>query len=128
MTAILGISGVFLYADDCVALQAWYAATLGLDLACWGEGSCYGLEFPHVLPDGRKGSTIFSIQKAKAPLGAAPKSCMVNWRVDDLDAFLAGLAAKGIAPEKREDGEYGRFAWIVDPEGNKLELYQPPEE
>ena len=125
MSAILGISGVFLYADDCVALKDWYAATLDLDLACWGEGTCYGLDFFHTLPDGTKSHTIFSIQKAKAPLGAAPRSCMVNWRVDDLDAFLAGAAAKGILPEKREDGEFGRFAWIVDPEGNKLELYQP---
>ncbi len=125
MPTVLGISGVFLHADDCVALKDWYAATLGLAFACWGEGTCYGVDFLHALPDGTKSHTIFSIQKAKEALGAAPKTCMVNWRVDDLEAFLAGLAAKGIAVEKREDFDYGRFAWIRDPEGNTLELYQP---
>ena len=128
MSAILGISGVFLYSDDCVALKDWYAATLGLDLACWGEGTCYGQDFLHVLPDGTKSHTVFSIQKPAAPLGTAPKSCMVNWRVGDMDTFLAELATKGITPEKREDSDYGRFAWILDPEGNKLELYQPLQE
>ena len=125
MTAILGISGVFLYADDCVALKDWYAATLDLAFACWGEGTCYGVDFLHVLPDGTKSHTVFSIQQAKAPLGSAPKTCMLNWRVADLDALLSELGAKGISAEKREDFDYGRFAWILDPEGNKLELYQP---
>ena len=103
-------------------------AILGLAFTCWGEGTCCGLDFLHTLPDGTKRHTVFSIMKAEAPQGAVPKRCMVNWRVGDMDAFLAELATKGITPEKREDSDYGRFAWILDPEGNKLELYQPLQE
>jgi predicted enzyme related to lactoylglutathione lyase len=128
MAHVLGIGGVFLFADDPASLKDWYARVLGLDFACWGEGTCYGLELPHTLPDGRSGATIFSIQKAKGPLGTAPKSCMVNWRVEDMDAALAAMAAQGVPAEKQEDSEFGRFAWISDPEGNRLEFYQPAPE
>lgn len=127
MSGVLGISGVFLMADDPAALRDWYARHLGLALMEWTPGRCYGLNFEHQLPDGRASHTVFSIQKAPQPLGEGPRSCTVNWRVEDLDAFLAGL--DGVPVDKREDGEYGRFAWITDPEGNRLELYQlPPEE
>ncbi len=54
---------------------------------------------------------------------------MVNYRVDDLDALLAVLREEGVEiDEKREDSEYGRFAWIMDPEGNRIELWEPPKE
>ena len=122
---VLGISGVFLYANDPIAMKDWYAAHLGLDLKCWGEGTCYGADLPHTLADGRNSHTIFSIIKAKEPLVGPRRECMVNWRVEELDPFLAELATKGITTEKREDFDYGRFAWIKDPEGNLLELYQP---
>ncbi len=121
---VLGISGVFLFANDPVQLKDWYARHLGLAFQCWGEGACYGVELPHTLADGRPSHTVFSLMKAKARLKAPRRECMVNWRVEDLDAFLAGLAADGIEPEKREDYDYGRFAWIKDPEGNPIELYQ----
>lgn len=122
---VLGISGVFLFANDPVALKDWYAAHLGLALTCYSEGTCYGADLLHTLPDGRKSHTVFSIMKAKTNLKGQRKECMINWRVEDLDGFLAGLAAAGIKVEKREDYDYGRFAWIKDPEGNPLELYQP---
>lgn len=128
MAKVLGISGVFLFANDPAALQRWYADHLGLEMACWGEGTCYGTDLLHTLPDGQKSHTVFSIQKAKEPLSGPRREAMVNWRVADLDACLAGLAAAGITPEKREDSEYGCFAWIQDPEGNRLELYQPLQE
>jgi len=52
---------------------------------------------------------------------------MINYVIDDLDAFLAKCAARGVKiDEKREDADYGRFAWIYDPDGNKIELWQPP--
>jgi predicted enzyme related to lactoylglutathione lyase len=125
MSHVLGISGVFLYADDCVSLKNWYTEHLGLAFECYGEDTCYGLDLPHTLPDGTKSHTVFSIMKAKAPLGSAPRTCMVNWRVRDLDQILEGLGEKGVLPTKQEDYEYGRFAWVEDPEGNTLELYQP---
>jgi predicted enzyme related to lactoylglutathione lyase len=52
---------------------------------------------------------------------------MINYRVDNLDAILASLAGQGVAIDgRREDGEFGRFAWITDPEGNRIELWEPP--
>jgi catechol 2,3-dioxygenase-like lactoylglutathione lyase family enzyme len=122
---VRGLGGVFLYANDPAALADWYAAHLGLSFACWGEGACYGLEFRVMEPGGKEAPIIFSIQKAKAPLAEGRRETMLNWRVDDLEAFLARIQAAGIPIEKQEDCEYGRFAWITDPEGHRLELYQP---
>jgi len=125
---VKGIGGVFLYAEDPAALSAWYGRHLGLALIEWEPGACFGLEFPFTEADGRAASVIFSIQKAKVPLGLGRPECMVNWRVGDLDALCADLEAGGIPIEKREDSEYGRFAWILDPEGHRVELYQPPQD
>jgi predicted enzyme related to lactoylglutathione lyase len=59
--------------------------------------------------------------------GAAPGGFMINYRVDDLDAVLAALRAEGCAVEdKVEASEQGRFGWVSDPEGNRIELWQPP--
>lgn len=123
--SVLGLGGVFLYANDPVALKDWYAEHLGLAFTCWGEGTCYGLEFQYTEPDGHKAHTVFSISKAPEPLPSPRRECLLNWRVVDLEVFLAKLEAQGMTAEKREDYEYGRFAWITDPEGNRLELYQP---
>jgi predicted enzyme related to lactoylglutathione lyase len=123
-SSVLGIGGVFLFADDLKTLVDWYAHHLGLTFACYAEGQCYGLEFPYTDPDGRPAHTVFSLNKAAEPLGPGRRQATINWRVADLDGFLAGLEAAGVAIEKREDYDFGRFAWVTDPEGNRLELYQ----
>lgn len=125
---VKGLGGVFLYAEDPQALSGWYAAHFGLIFVEWGPGTCYGLEFPYTDPDGTKAHTIFSFMKAKGPLGEGRPECMVNWRVADLDAFCTRLESEGIPIEKREDFAYGRFAWICDPEGHRMELYEPLQE
>jgi catechol 2,3-dioxygenase-like lactoylglutathione lyase family enzyme len=126
--AVRGLGGVFLYAEDPEQLSRWYAAHLGLSFTEWEPGKCYGLELFFTDPDGRKAHTVFSLMKAKAPLGEGRPECMVNWRVDDLEAFCAGLEAAGVAVEPLQDYGYGRFAWIRDPEGHRIELYQPLQE
>lgn len=125
MSQVLGIGGVFLQADDPARLKDWYAAHFEMEFLEWEPGRVYGLEFLHTLPDGQKGSTIFSIQKTKEPLGVAARSAVLNWRVDDLDACLTRLKGSHLKVEGPEDTDYGRFAWTTDPEGNRLELYQP---
>ncbi|MCM2249510.1 MAG: VOC family protein [Geothrix sp.] len=125
---VKGLGGVFLYAEDPAGLSRWYATHFGLAFIEWEPGTCYGLEFTYTDPDGAKGHTVFSFQKAKAPLGAGRPECMVNWRVADLEAFCARLEAEGVPVESREDCGYGRFAWIRDPEGHRVELYQPLQE
>jgi catechol 2,3-dioxygenase-like lactoylglutathione lyase family enzyme len=122
---VKGIGGIFLYAEDPKALSAWYGRHFGLALMEWAPGTCFGLEFPGTDPEGNPVNTIFSIQKADSPLGPGRPECMVNWRVADLGAFCARLEIEGVPVEKIEDSEYGRFAWIRDPEGHRVELYQP---
>jgi|SRR6185503_2683734 len=122
-----GIGGVFLYANDAKTLSNWYAHHFGLRLETYEEGKVYGTEFKYRrLSDSSKvDSTVFSISQAKTELPAERKECVINYRVRDLHAFVEQLKADGIEIEKTEDVDYGRFAWIKDPEGNKIELYQP---
>jgi predicted enzyme related to lactoylglutathione lyase len=122
-----GIGGVFISANDAKALSNWYAQHFGLQLETYEDNKVYGLEFKYRrLGDSSKvDSTVFSIAQSKDTLPAERNQCVVNYRVTDLGAFLEQLKADGIAIDKTEDAEYGRFAWIKDPEGNKIELYQP---
>jgi catechol 2,3-dioxygenase-like lactoylglutathione lyase family enzyme len=124
-----GIGGVFISANDAKALSSWYALHFGLQLETYEDGKVYGLEFKYRrLGDSSKvDSTIFSISQSKITLPAERHEFVVNYRVRDLAAFLEQLKADGITIDKSEDAEYGRFAWIRDPEGNKIELYQPTE-
>jgi predicted enzyme related to lactoylglutathione lyase len=122
-----GIGGVFLYANDAKALSNWYAHHFGLRIETYEDGKVYGTEFKYRrLSDSSKvDSTVFSISQAKPPLPAERRECVINYRVRDLTAFLEQLKADGVAIEKTEDYDYGRFAWIRDPEGNRIELYEP---
>ena len=122
-----GIGGVFLYANDAKALSNWYAHHFGMRIETYEDGKVYGTEFKYRrLSDSSKvDSTVFSISQSKNPLPAERHECVVNYRVRDLTAFLEQLKADGVAVEKTEDYDYGRFAWIRDPEGNRIELYQP---
>ncbi len=70
-------------------------------------------------------STVFSISQAKTTLPTDRREASINYRVRELQPFLEQLKADGIEIEKTEDFDYGRFAWIKDPEGNRIELYQP---
>ena len=122
-----GIGGVFIYANDAKALSNWYAHHFGLKLETYEDGKVYGTEFKYRrLGDSSKvDSTVFSISQAKTPLPSERTECVINYRVRDLQAFIEQLRTDGIAIEKTEDFDYGKFAWIKDPEGNRIELYQP---
>ncbi len=122
-----GIGGVFIYANDAKTLSNWYALHFGLRLETYEEGKVYGTEFKYrSLSDSSKvDSTVFSITQSKVSLPPERRECVINYRVRDLPAFLEQLRADGIEIEKTEDFDYGRFAWIKDPEGNRIELYQP---
>jgi catechol 2,3-dioxygenase-like lactoylglutathione lyase family enzyme len=123
--SVKGLGGVFIYAEDPKSLSEWYARHFGLEFNEWEPGACYGLEFHATDPDGTQAHTVFSFMKAKGPLAEGRPESMVNWRVADLEAFCARLEAAGVTVEKQENCEYGHFAWIHDPEGHRVELYQP---
>ena len=124
MRRVTGIGGIFIKARDPAALGAWYKAHLGIDVQSWG-----GAAFEWADEKGApvKGTTVWSVSKGS---NFAPSSApfMVNYRVADLRGLVAALQAEGCeVVGKVEESEYGIFGWVMDPEGNKVELWQPPE-
>ena len=124
---VTGIGGVFFKARDPDALGAWYRQHLDFDVQAWG-GAVF--EWDRRDRRGETGCTVWSPFKADTRyFEPSDKPYMLNLRVDDLDGLLAALRAEGCEVlDRREDGEYGAFGYVVDPEGTVLELWQPPAE
>lgn len=126
MKRVTGIGGIFLTAKDPAALCAWYQRHLGIDVQAWG-GAAFAWTDAAGTPIG--GTTIWSVSAADGhPFAPGTAPFMVNYRVDDLTALLQALRDEGCQVlEKTETSEFGKFGWVIDPEGNKVELWQPPE-
>jgi predicted enzyme related to lactoylglutathione lyase len=128
MKRVTGIGGIFFKAEHPEQLYQWYEKHLGIKREAHGQGAM--LHWREDENPERRGVTtwsIFSRQTKYFEPSQAP--FMLNYRVDNLDALLEALRAEGVAIDpKRDDSEYGRFAWITDPEGNKIELWEPPKE
>ncbi|MBK7685673.1 MAG: VOC family protein [Rhodocyclaceae bacterium] len=126
MKRVTGIGGIFFKSKDPKALAEWYKIHLGLKGEDWG-----GVAFKWASPENPAGtgSTIWRPFKADTTYFAPSNaSFMINYRVDDLHALLAQLRSEGCDVDtKVDESEYGKFGWVNDPEGNKLELWQPPE-
>jgi glyoxylase I family protein len=116
---VTGIGGVFFRARDPERLRDWYAQHLGLEPAPDFTGTIFRA--------GDGDVTVWSLFPADTDyFGRGEQHLMVNYRVTDLDAMLAQLREAGVElDEKTDEHEYGRFAWGVDPEGNRFELWQP---
>jgi catechol 2,3-dioxygenase-like lactoylglutathione lyase family enzyme len=114
MEKITGIGGVFFKAEDADALRRWYQEKLGIDV----DPSYGGAQL---------GDTVWSIFPASSKgFDPSSKQYMINYRVRDLDAMLAQLRAAGAkVAYKIDDSGFGRFAWAMDPEGNRIELWEP---
>ena len=138
MTKVDGIGGAFVFSNDAVALAEWYRDHLGFEFEGSAEFGAFYQMFWGVDPEDtdRKLDTTFSIMQSKIDLptrsaGEEPESMygdqpfMVNLRVRDIDAVLEHLASKGVEAIRRQDESYGRFAWIRDGDGNRVEIYQP---
>jgi predicted enzyme related to lactoylglutathione lyase len=126
MKRVTGIGGVFFKAKDPVALRAWYKGHLGIDIQDWG-----GAAFRWADDEGslEAGTTIWSICPADGDSFAPSASTfMINYRVTDLHGLLQVLRSEGCRVlERTEDSDFGKFGWVMDPEGNKIELWQPPD-
>jgi catechol 2,3-dioxygenase-like lactoylglutathione lyase family enzyme len=112
---VTGIGGMFFRAEDPEALRGWYADTLGV------------VDPPNGVWRQEEGPTVFApFSKDTDHFGRRDQTFMLNFRVRDLDAMLSHLRAAGVevVREEQEEGA-GRFAWIVDPEGNRVELWEP---
>ena len=119
MARVTGIGGVFLRARDPEALGRWYREHLGIPFA---EGSA----MLHARDDDPDATAVWATFEFDTEyFGSASQQVMINYRVDDLDALLESLRASGVAESRRQDEPYGKFAWITDPEGNRIELWEP---
>ncbi|HYM20521.1 MAG TPA: VOC family protein [Candidatus Kapabacteria bacterium] len=109
--SVTGIGGIFFRSQDDKALAAWYEKHFGVNMFWQSEA----------------GPTVFAPSKADTDyFGNMQQQFMINFRVSDLDSFLAELKAAGVkTDEKTMNESYGKFAWVYDPEGNKIELWEP---
>lgn len=125
MKRATGIGGIFFKAADPAALQAWYRTHLGIDVQPWG-GAAFNWSDEAGTPTG--GTTAWLITSAQSEQFApSAASFMVNYRVADLRALLAALREEGCnVLDTVDESEYGKFGWVIDPEGNKVELWEPP--
>ena len=125
MKRVTGIGGIFFNAKDPVALRAWYKKHLEIDVQEWG-GTAF--KWTDGAGNPMAGTTIWSIGAADGShFAPSTSSFMVNYRVEDLASLLQALRREGCnVLEKTDDSEYGKFGWVIDPEGNKVELWQPP--
>jgi len=125
MKRVTGIGGIFFKSKDPKALAEWYRVHLGMDIEEWG-----GVAFHWVTPENPSGTgtTVWSpFPDDTSYFAPSTQPFMVNFRVADLDALLQSLRSEGCAvDEKVEQSEYGKFGWVIDPEGNRVELWQPP--
>lgn len=118
---ITGVGGVFFKAKDPKALAAWYRDVLGMPVEAWG-GAALRYDAP-MHPPAVAWNAFPSTTKYFAP---STSGLMINYAVDDMDALLARLKSKDVTIIKRDDSDpNGRFTWILDPEGNKVELWEP---
>lgn len=121
MAKVLGVGGVFFKSTDVAGLRAWYATVLGLEVGDWGA-----FFTPAMVAELPGAGTVFSPFSATTDYFApSVHDFMINFVVDDLDGVLARAAAAGVSPIKRQEEPYGRFAHLLDPEGRKIELWQP---
>lgn len=120
---ILGIGGLFFKSADAAQTREWYAKHLGL--VDNGHGAM--LHWREKDEPQNERMTVWSVFPATTKyLDPSTASFMVNYIVDDMDALLERLEKEGVKIDpKRQDESYGRFAWIYDPDGNKIELWQP---
>jgi predicted enzyme related to lactoylglutathione lyase len=125
MSRVVGIGGIFIKAKDPDGLRAWYRQHLGMNIEEWG-----GMVFSWSSPDGpgASGATIWSVfEEGSDYFAHSSARFMVNYIVKDLHAVLAALRSEGCNVDtKTEESEHGKFGWVMDPEGNRIELWEPP--
>ena len=124
MKRVIGLGGIFFKARDPKMLYQWYRTQLGIESAPDGSGAMWrDADHPEI-----PGCNVFAIfPDTTQYLGKGPSPFMINFRVDDLTELLKALREEGVqVDEKVEEADYGKFGWITDPEGNRIELWEPP--
>ena len=124
MKRVTGIGGVFFKARDAAALREWYKKHLGIDVQPWGGAALDWKDDPKT-DGGVTAWTIFDSTSKYFQPSTAP--FMINYRVADLKSLLEALRNEGCTvDDKMDESEFGKFGWVMDPEGNRIELWEPP--
>ena len=124
MKRVTGIGGIFFKAKDPDKLREWYREHLGIEAEQWG----YHFQWSDD-PKKDGGSTVWSVfPETTKYFEPSTQPFMINFRVADLDELLGQLRAEGVDvdPKSGQDSEFGKFGWVMDPEGNRIELWEPP--
>ena len=123
MARVTGIGGVFIKSKNPKALLAWYRDTLGIPMEDWGTM----FQFKDDLATGREGFSVFSVHDADTKYyDPSKREFMINLRVDDMKGMIAALKAKGVEIVGQNDTDpSGWFVWVMDPDGTKVELWEP---
>jgi len=124
---VTGIGGVFFKANDAEKLAAWYREHLGIEFQSYGGNAFHQFEWLEKDNPSKTGGTVLAVfpQTAKN-FGESKSPFMVDYRVANLDALLAQLKKEGVTvDEKTEDAPYGKFGHAMDPEGNRIEFWEP---
>lgn len=124
---VIGVGGIFFKAKDPKRLSAWYQDHLGVPVQSWGGAVFNWSEGTRA---GEPGTTVWNIfPDTTKYFDPGKASFMVNYRVADLHDLLGKLRSEGCqVDEKVDESEFGKFGWVTDPEGNKIELWEPPTE
>lgn len=125
MKRVTGIGGIFFKSANPQRLRDWYKKHLGINIEEWG-GTAFRWK-SEANPEG-VGTTVWNIFDASSNyLAPSQATFMLNYRVDKLAPLLEALRAEGCNVDaKTDDSEYGKFGWVFDPDGNKIELWEPP--
>ena len=125
MKRVVGIGGIFIKSKDPETLKAWYKTHLGMDIQDWG-----GMAFQWSTPENpsTNGTTVWSVFEDSSQYFAPSEAkFMINYFVEDLHSVLDALRAEGCDVDtKTEESELGKFGWVMDPDGNRVELWEPP--
>jgi catechol 2,3-dioxygenase-like lactoylglutathione lyase family enzyme len=127
---IEGIGGVFLFSNDTKRLVTWYRDCLGI-LAEGQDSECDSIyksfEYRNIENPEIKRTIVWAIIPAKQDIKDKPRTGRINYLVKNLGEVLNHLKSKGVAIEKTAEDPYGNFAWVRDPDGNQIELWEPSE-
>jgi predicted enzyme related to lactoylglutathione lyase len=123
MKKVTGIGGIFFKANNPDQLREWYRKHLGIESESWGFAFHWRDD-----PQTDGGATAWSVFPADTKhFGPSNKQFMINFRVADLQSLLASLRDEGVQVDaKTDESEFGKFGWVIDPEGNRVELWEPP--
>jgi catechol 2,3-dioxygenase-like lactoylglutathione lyase family enzyme len=128
MKRVTGIGGIFFKSDNPEKLLQWYETHLGFRRSADGGGAVFEWREAETHDSQNNGMTVWSVfPRDTKYFNPSQSAFMINYRVDNLDELLEALKEEGVQIDPhREDHDYGRFAWVMDPDGNRVELWEPP--